>query len=239
MSELRREHAPPIAADRDDGQCGATSRPRRRAAHRHFVQRAHESRPRAGSDVRAQARPCPPPRARSRLGAHQALPQRSTPSRPAGRPCGMRQGVRSGLAPTAPRGGAARQRPRSPVRSAGVDRRRGCGTTAIAHAPRRRLRLDGVPDRDREIGAAEPLDRADAGRRGDVDLGEMAVDHVDADEEQPALAAARADASRRSRARARVSSVVLRRAAAHHVGADVVACGHAVDRARATRRRPG
>src|SRR5262245_39783124 len=53
--------------------------------------------------------------------------------------------------------------------------------------------LDLVPDHGRHVGAAEVLDRPDAGRRGDVDLGEVAVDHVDTDEEEPALAQRRPD----------------------------------------------
>jgi len=39
------------------------------------------------------------------------------------------------------------------------------------------------PDLRRDIRPAEPGDGADARRRGDVDLGEVAVDHVDADEQ--------------------------------------------------------
>ena len=92
------------------------------------------------------------------------------------------------------------------------------------------LRLDLVPDQRRDVGAAEILDRADAGRRGDVDLGEEVADHVDADEQQPALA------QRRAEAFADVALALgqigrLRRAAAHHVGAQIVGRRHAVDRA--------
>ena len=44
------------------------------------------------------------------------------------------------------------------------------------------LRLD-APDQRSDIGPAEILHGTEAGRRGDVDLGQVAVDHVDADEE--------------------------------------------------------
>ena len=48
------------------------------------------------------------------------------------------------------------------------------------------LRLDRIPDQRRDVGAAELLHLADAGGRGDVDLGEIRPDHVDAREQQPA-----------------------------------------------------
>ena len=58
-------------------------------------------------------------------------------------------------------------------------------------------------------GAAEILHRADAGRRGDVDLGEEAADHVDADEQQARARAAPAPSRAQiSRSRA-VRSVAL------------------------------
>src|ERR1700722_14753928 len=53
------------------------------------------------------------------------------------------------------------------------------------------LRLDRIPDQCRDIGAAEILDRADAGGRGDVDLGQEVADHVDADEDEAAFAQSR------------------------------------------------
>ena len=92
------------------------------------------------------------------------------------------------------------------------------------------LLLDLVPDQRRDVRPAEIPDRADAGRRGDVDLGEPAADHVDADEQQAALAQRRAD-GRADLALARRQLGVLRRAAAHHVGAKVVGGRHAVHRA--------
>src|SRR4051812_12458663 len=55
------------------------------------------------------------------------------------------------------------------------------------------LGLDGIPDLRSHVGAVETLDRADARRRRHVDLGEVAVDHVDADEQQAALAQRRAE----------------------------------------------
>ena len=93
------------------------------------------------------------------------------------------------------------------------------------------LRLDLVPHQLRDIRPADVLHRADAGRRGHVDLGEPAADHVDADEQQPALAQMRPE-PRADLALARRQLGFLRRAAAHHVGAQVVRRRHAVDRAR-------
>ena len=43
-----------------------------------------------------------------------------------------------------------------------------------------------IPDQRGDVGAAEGLDLADAGGGGDVDLGEVGADHVDAGEEEPA-----------------------------------------------------
>jgi hypothetical protein len=45
------------------------------------------------------------------------------------------------------------------------------------------LLLDHVPDFRGDIRPAEPRDGANAGRRGHVDFGEIAVDDVDADEQ--------------------------------------------------------
>src|SRR5690349_23999041 len=50
------------------------------------------------------------------------------------------------------------------------------------------LRFDLVPDQRSDVGAAKIFDRADAGRRGDVDLGQKAADHIDADEQEAPLA---------------------------------------------------
>src|SRR5438067_326302 len=48
-------------------------------------------------------------------------------------------------------------------------------------------RFDPVPDHGGDVGPAEILYRTDAGGRRDVDLGQIAVDHIDADEEKVAL----------------------------------------------------
>src|SRR5262245_44110081 len=88
--------------------------------------------------------------------------------------------------------------------------------------------LDPIPDHRGHILAAEVLDRPNAGRRGDVDLGEETVDHVDADEPEPALAQRRADRDA-DLALACGQLGVLRGAATHHVGAQVVRRRDAVD----------
>ena len=62
------------------------------------------------------------------------------------------------------------------------------GAGKLGAAP---LPLDLVPDQRSDIGAAEVFHRADAGRRGDIDLGEEAADHVDTDEQQAPLAQSR------------------------------------------------
>src|SRR4029077_10400994 len=92
------------------------------------------------------------------------------------------------------------------------------------------LFLDLVPDQRSDIGAAEILDGTDAGRRGDVDLRQKVADHVDADEQQAALAQRRAE-PRADLALARGEVGGRRYAAAHHVGAQVVRRRHAIDRA--------
>src|SRR5687767_14577009 len=50
-----------------------------------------------------------------------------------------------------------------------------------------------VPDLALDRSAREAIDLLDAGGRGDVDLGEIAADHVDADEDQSAFAQLGAD----------------------------------------------
>src|SRR5262249_41964484 len=54
-------------------------------------------------------------------------------------------------------------------------------------------RLDRVPDLALDLGAGEAVDLLDARRRRDVDLGEIVADHVDADEDEPALGECWAD----------------------------------------------
>src|SRR5581483_1645883 len=103
-----------------------------------------------------------------------------------------------------------------PIRS-----RKGFAQAKVPGAPLAApLLLDPIPDHRRYVRSTEILDRADAGRRGDVDLCEIAADHVDADEEQAALAQRRADA-RANLALARGELGRLGGAAAHHIGADV------------------
>src|SRR6516225_12160154 len=98
---------------------------------------------------------------------------------------------------------------------------------ASAAAP---LGLDLVPDQRGNIGAAEIFHGADAGRRGDVDLGEKAVDHVDANEQQTPLAQSRSELGADfTLARGEVGR--FRHAAAHHVGTEIVGGGYTVDRA--------
>jgi len=57
----------------------------------------------------------------------------------------------------------------------------------------RKAFFDGVPDIDFDLGARQAVDFLDAGGRGDVDFGQVVADHVDADEDQPALGKRRAD----------------------------------------------
>src|SRR5579864_8892668 len=49
------------------------------------------------------------------------------------------------------------------------------------------LRLDAVPDHDGNVRAAQAFDGADSRRRGHVDFGEAAIDHVDAGKHEPTL----------------------------------------------------
>src|SRR5690606_5361532 len=53
--------------------------------------------------------------------------------------------------------------------------------------------FDSVPDHHRNIGPAEALDLANAGGRGDVDLGEVIANHVDADKDHVAFFERRGD----------------------------------------------
>src|SRR5437879_5648161 len=92
------------------------------------------------------------------------------------------------------------------------------------------LRLDGIPDLSSDVRPAESGDGADAGGAGDVDLGKIAVDHVDADEQQSSLAQRGAERGA-DFAFALREFGGLRGAAADHVGAEVVGRRHAVDRA--------
>src|SRR5579871_2526661 len=53
--------------------------------------------------------------------------------------------------------------------------------------------LDGVPDVPFQGDLVEAVDLLDPGGRGDVDLGQIVADHVDADEDEPALLQGRTD----------------------------------------------
>ena len=87
------------------------------------------------------------------------------------------------------------------------------------------LRLDHVPDFGGDIRLAEPRDAPDAARRGHVDFREIAVDDVDADEQQSALAQRRAQCLA-DLALAWGEIGGLRRAPADHVGAQIVRRAH-------------
>ena len=54
-------------------------------------------------------------------------------------------------------------------------------------------RLDRVPNLRRDLDAVEPRDLLNAGRRGDVDLGQPIADHVDPDKDQALIAQGRPD----------------------------------------------
>src|SRR3954454_13224657 len=58
---------------------------------------------------------------------------------------------------------------------------------------RRATVFDRVPDLRLDIDAVETVDLLNAGWRGDVDLGQVIADHVDADEDQSAFLQCRAD----------------------------------------------
>ncbi len=62
--------------------------------------------------------------------------------------------------------------------------------------------LDHIPNQGRGVRTAQIFHRTDAGRRGDVDLGQPIADHVDADKDHAARAQMRSSRSRISRSRA-------------------------------------
>src|SRR6266849_3835074 len=89
------------------------------------------------------------------------------------------------------------------------------------------LCLNAVPDHRGDVWSAESLDRADAGGRGDVDFGEVTVDHVDTGEHEPAHPQRRSEPlANRPLAIGQVCG--LRGAAPYHVGAQIVRLRHAV-----------
>ena len=59
----------------------------------------------------------------------------------------------------------------------------GSGRTAIGTLGK--PHFDRVPDLRRNLDPVEPRDFLDAGRRGDVDLGQPVADHVDTDKDEP------------------------------------------------------
>src|SRR5262249_34048150 len=102
-----------------------------------------------------------------------------------------------------------------------------CGSSPLVpHFP-----FNSIPDARGNVRSTEGLDLADAGGRGDVDLGQIGTDHVDAGEQQPASA--------QFGSQARTDLLVARRKlrrggkAAHvHVGARLVSGRDAIDGAR-------
>src|SRR5690606_19162302 len=88
--------------------------------------------------------------------------------------------------------------------------------------------LDRVPDHRGDVGAAEALDLADAGGGGDVDLGEVVADDVDADKDHVELLEARADGCA-DLALARGQLAELGPAAHMQVGAGLAFGGNTVD----------
>src|SRR5262249_22709735 len=90
------------------------------------------------------------------------------------------------------------------------------------------LRFDLVPDQRGDVGPAEILHRANAGWRGDVDLGEEAADYVDADEKEPPLPQRRPEPGA-DFALAGEKIGRFRHATAHHVRAQIISRRHAID----------
>ena len=84
---------------------------------------------------------------------------------------------------------------RASVLGCGVRRecRGGGAASCRVETALRQAAVDGVPDQGLDADTVEAVDLLDAGRRGDVDLGQVIAEHVDADEDQPALAQRRAD----------------------------------------------
>src|SRR5512143_3031388 len=90
--------------------------------------------------------------------------------------------------------------------------------------------LEGVPQLRLQRDAVETADFLDAGRRGDVDLGEIVADHVDADEQQATPAQLRADRLADLQV-ARVERRLLRTGADVQIGARFACLRHPPDRA--------
>src|SRR5258708_38746824 len=90
--------------------------------------------------------------------------------------------------------------------------------------------LDSIPDLRFQRDAVETVDLLQAGRRGDVDLGEIVADHVDADEQQAALGELRPDDLAQFPV-ALAERVLHRHAADMHVRPRLALGRHAVDEA--------
>src|SRR5690242_11702912 len=90
------------------------------------------------------------------------------------------------------------------------------------------LCLDLVPDQRSDVGPSEALDRAYSGGRGNIDLGQIPINHVNTNKQKSAVAESRSDA---------LADLGLalgqfcrgRRAAAYHVGTQVVGGRNTID----------
>src|SRR5262249_35118190 len=92
--------------------------------------------------------------------------------------------------------------------------------TSKSYAP---LRLDVVPDHRRNVWPAHVFDRPNAGGRCNVDFREIAVDHVDANEQQASLTQGGTDPlADFSFAFGQFSS--RRYAPTNHIGSQIVGC---------------
>src|SRR5690606_22150393 len=87
-----------------------------------------------------------------------------------------------------------------------------------------------IPEQCCDIGAIETFDFADTGWRRDIDLGHIIADHIDADQNEAALAERRADALA-DFTLARRKLALFRTATGVHVGARIRFRWHAIDRA--------
>ena len=230
----RRERAAPIAADGDDGQPLGEGRivGRHKRSARHSRRWRRSARPRAARSVARRPGPSRAPRAGARAIAR---PSAST----------ARNSSTTAVRRAWPRSRLADLRDRRRERRAQSAKARAPGSSAVENAARRNFVHESISaispaarsarsrasmaskSGAREIGPADAFERAQPRRRGHVDLGQPAVDHVDADEDQPAPFQLRPE-PRADFLLARVEFGRRRRAAAHHIGADVVlrrACG--------------
>ena len=198
-SEPGAEHAAAVAAHRQDGDPPGFRRVRIESERCEIVDGANDlvlefaERARTGAAAAALLQRA------LRLGAprfegvaerfHRAAPERIVVARRL-----VAQALRAALRSGRGRTGGPARRGRGQGGRGGWCWRSASGASASRRDEGAPLGFDHVPDRRREIGAAEPAHRADAGRRGDVDFGQEAVDHVDADEHEAAPLQLRADA---------------------------------------------